>query len=275
MLREIKKKERIKILNDIEKNGYSLVKELIKNKNVNILLNKLKEVYKKTKLVNKKKYNGVPKRDAKDLRIYNLPQKDKLFIDLITHKEIEKILIPLLNDPYYRYLPKNLPNYIVGSSTARSSGNLLDLHIDSMFPFTGKQPISMLLLFVIEEMYQENGGTVVVPKSHLSGTYTDRKTKKKISINGKPGDLLIIDSRTWHGTSENKTNKSRWLINTLLTQWWLKQQVDIPSSIPKKILNQITNKQKQILGFCSIPPKSEKDRINTKCGYEIFKNVST
>ena len=53
--------------------------------------------------------------------------------------------------------------------------------------------------------------------------------------------------------------------------WWMKQQVDFPRSIPKKILKKLSNKQKQILGFCSIPPISEEDRINIKCGYEVLK----
>ena len=35
--------------------------------------------------------------------------------------------------------------------------------------------------------------------------------------------------------------------------------------------NKLNNKQKQILGYCSIPPKSENDRINIKCGYEVLK----
>ena len=78
-----------------------------------------------------------------------------------------------------------------------------------------------------------------------------------------------MDSRTWHGTTENKTNNSRWLINANITQWWLKQQVNIPKTIPKKIFSKLSNKQKQILGFCSIPPESEKDRVNTKCGYDF------
>ena len=85
MLREIKKKERIKILNDIEKNGYTLVKELIKNKNVNILLNKLKEVYKKTKLVNA---GNQLTRLPKELKNIESPKKRKeLFLK--TQKEIQ------------------------------------------------------------------------------------------------------------------------------------------------------------------------------------------
>lgn len=271
MLRKISKNELNQIFKDLKIYGFSHVKSLILNQKVKVLLNKVIKIHKDLNLKTTQ-IKGLPKRDSKDLRIYNLPEKDKYFIDLITDIQIEKILKPLINDPYYRFLPRNVPNYIVGSSTARSSGYALDLHIDSMFPFSGKWPISILLLFVLEEMNEKNGATIVVPGSHMSSSYTDRSLKDRKVICAKPGDLVLIDSRTWHGTLENKTNKTRWLINSLITQWWLKQQVDIPDTIPKSIFKKLSNKQKQILGYCSIPPKSELDRINTKCGYDILKN---
>ena len=47
-------------------------------------------------------------------------------------------------------------------------------------------------------MSGKNGATIVVPKSHLTGKYTNRLTKKFKVINANPGDVLILDSRTWH-----------------------------------------------------------------------------
>ena len=42
-----------------------------------------------------------------------------------------------LNDKYYRFLPDSVPNYILGGYNGRSSGDKLDLHIDSFMPYTG------------------------------------------------------------------------------------------------------------------------------------------
>ena len=38
----------------------------------------------------------------------------------------------------------------------------------------------------------------------------------------------------------------------------------MPKGLPRKIYNKCTNLEKQLIGFCSIPPKDEKQRINTK-----------
>ena len=46
-------------------------------------------------------------------------------------------------------------------------------------------------------------------------------------------------------------------------------------SLPNHIYKKCTKVQKQILGFCAIPPKTEFQRINTKTGYKNLKrNVS-
>ncbi len=272
MLKKISKTEFKQHLKNIHVFGYTKVNNFILPKFRKILLDRVIKEHKKIGLETKD-LKGLPVRDKKDLRVYNLPERNKIFTDLISNNNLEKFLKPLINDPYYRMLPKNLPNYIVGSFTARSSGYKLDLHIDSMFPFQGSIPISILVLFVLENMNEKNGATVVVPGSHLSGNYTDRELRNVKTINANKGDVLILDSRIWHGTTENKTKKSRWLMNVLFTQWWLKQQVNITETIPNYIFSKLSNKQKQILGYCSIPPNSERERINTKCGYDFLKKL--
>ena len=134
MIKNLNKNKVNEILREIEVYGYSHVKQFIKTPVKNKLLSRVnkyyKEGFKETKM-----FKGLPKRDRKDLRVYNLPNKDKFFIDLISNSQIEKILKPLINDKYYRFLPDKVPNYILNSFTARSSGYALDLHIDSMIPF--------------------------------------------------------------------------------------------------------------------------------------------
>ena len=176
-----------------------------------------------------------------------------------------------LNDPYYRFLPPDTPNYILNYYNARSSGLALDLHIDSQVPNPGEFTWAMQVVFMLDDMNEENGCTVVVPGSHLSGRYTDREFMNVKHLNAKAGDLVIWDSRLWHGTTENKTGAARWALIATMTQWWVKQSMDITRSLPEDIYQKLSNEQKALLGFCSIPPVDDKIRINTKCGYDFLK----
>ena len=52
--------------------------------------------------------------------ILNLQNKDKRFIDLLGAPIVRALMIKLLNDPYFRFLPPTDPNYILGQFVARS-----------------------------------------------------------------------------------------------------------------------------------------------------------
>lgn len=255
-------------INDINLNGYTKVDNFLKKKYLYILLDKINSIYFKS---NKKSFSGLPNRDLNDKIIYNLQNKDHIFNNLLIDPLIKKIAINKLNDQYYRFLPKNVPNYTLKYFNARSSGNKLDLHIDSYFPYKGEQTIMMQFAVVLEESNKSNGCTVVVPKSHKSGKYSNRGSKNIKHLEAKPGDLLVWDSRTWHGTTNNKSNFSRWAIIMTFGQWWIKPSMEITNSISQKNYSKLNNMQKQLLGFCSITPSNENQRINTKNGYNFLK----
>jgi ectoine hydroxylase-related dioxygenase (phytanoyl-CoA dioxygenase family) len=129
----------------------------------------------------------------------------------------------------------------------------------------------MQFAFVLEDTDEMNGCTVVIPGSHQSGEYTDRDMKKRLPVTAKAGDLICWDSRLWHGTLPNKSNRSRWVLMATLGMWWIKPSMDITRNLPEKIYSGLTNRQKVLLGYCSIPPINEFERTNTKCGHDFIK----
>ncbi len=255
-------KQKIK---EIEINGFCKINNFLSKKINKDLLSLIEKEHFKYKNV---RYKGVPLRDNEDKILYNLQNKDYRFIKILSDKRIKTIAKYFLNDPYYRFLPHDKPNYILNYFNARSSGKKLDLHIDSWIPYIGKKTHMMQFVFLLEESKPTNGCTIVVKGSHKSGKFTNRKSKKIINLTGSAGDLIIWDSRLWHGTLENYDKSSRWAIVTTLSSWWIKQAMDMPKSLPKKIYKRCSNIERQILGFCSIPPKDEFERINTKTGYD-------
>ena len=62
---------------------------------------------------------GVPTRDADDRVVYNLQNKDKHYIDLLGHPLVRDIAMAMLNDPYYRFLPPDIPCLLYTSPSPR------------------------------------------------------------------------------------------------------------------------------------------------------------
>lgn len=270
MFREFKKNELELIINQISLNGYCKVSNVI-NDDV------IEELHKLIENEHTKNYakivKNVPDRDKDDKIVYNLQSISKLFIDIISNKFVSDIAKPFLNDIHYRYLEPDLPNYNLTYFNARSSGQKLDLHIDSGIPFSGSYPIAMQFVFLIEDSTEDNGCTVIVPKSHQSGEYTDRSLdlESLVKLTGKKGDVIIWDSRSWHGTLPNKTGRSRWAIIATFARWFIKPQMNIIKTINDDIYRQCSDAQKHLLGFCAIPPTDPFDRVNTKNGYDFLK----
>jgi hypothetical protein len=46
--------------------------------------------------------------------------------------------------------------------------------------------------------------------------------------------------------------------------------MDITRSLPDSIYQQLSDEQKLLMGFCSIPPSDESMRIVTKAGYDVL-----
>ena len=258
-------------IKDIKIFGYTKIKNYLTDEGVNELKLLVNKEFKKNKKT-KESYKGLPDRGSQDKVVYNLQNLNKIFIDVISTFEIKYILKSFLNDQYYGPIDSSRPNYILNYFNARSSGLPLDYHIDSHIPYLSEEIFMMQAVILLDYSNHKNGCTKVIPGSHLSGKYTDRSFDKYHLIEGEPGDLIFWDSRLWHGTLGNVTKASRWAIISTFSRWWIKQSTDITGSLKDDIYKKLDDEQKQLLGFCSLPPKNQFQRIITKCGYDYLKD---
>ncbi len=268
MFRQVSDKEYDQHLRNLNAYGYTRVEAFMPPETVAMLLDRSWACHAATKDF---EYAGRPARDARDLRVYNLQNKDFIYVEILGEAFIRRVLMNQLNDPYYRWLPADVPNYILQNFNARSSGEALELHIDSRVPIIRDKPVSMQVIYVLEDMDETNGCSVVVPGTHKSGAYTDRELENVLPVHAKAGDLVIWDSRLWHGTQRNNGEKSRWALIASFCMWWMKQDVNMIRTLPEEYYSRMTPEQKQLIGYLSIPPDSELERINVKCGYDFLK----
>jgi len=256
---------------EIENNGFTILKGEIDAFSIKKLKEKIlniKDTYPAPAI------ETTPRLNRESDVIYNPEQKDRFFSKLIfQNKNLRDILIHFLNDKYYKQIPQDKPNYILRAMIARSSASSdLPLHIDSFIPNAGKRLFVMQASVIIDKHDSETGSTVVVPKSRLLDEYADQDGfKSAITIDSEPGDIVLWDSRLWHGALANKSLKTRWALIVTFTRWWIKQNYDLINNLPLEIYNDLSLEEKSIMGYCSHPPKNEYDRIDIKAGYEILK----
>lgn len=204
--------------------------------------------------------------------VYNLQSKDLFFIRMVLGSElIESILVHFLNDRWFTSIPAKAPNYILRSFLARTSNHQMPMHIDSFVPYIGQHVYIMQCSIVLEDQTKDNGCTVLVPRSHLSGEYCRQDSfQTALPIEARAGDLVFWDSRIWHGARENVTGGTRWAMIATFCRWWIKQAFDIPGNLPQGIYDALTDREKAVLGYCSVPYDNEVDGIDMKRGYHLL-----
>jgi hypothetical protein len=206
--------------------------------------------------------------------LYNLQSEGVMYLRQFSRNTlVMEILRSLLNDLYYKQIPPDRPNFILRAMAGRSSGNSsLPLHIDSFVPSSGRHCIACQVAIVLEDQTPETGCTLVVPGSHRSDEYAPQDAMSRaIPLETRAGDIVIWDGRLWHGALGNKTDRSRWSVIATFVRWWLKHNFDIPGTLPQAIYDELDDDEKTMLGYCSIPPRDEFERIDIKAGHGQLK----
>ena len=270
------------LLNAIPKKiNESAKNRLIEQANAEKKLNLAFEDGSKTKKWGEFKENNSNKFKSDDgginQRIWMLPNKGKEFLNILDNHNYFKIMKCVVGDhPIISSF---------GANIAKKGGVRMDLHTDQWWapdPVDRKKdflpPASITrkkfnhqinknilnnsdlisrpsvsnVLIMMNGMTFENGGTMVVPGSHLYGRHPEKNLDshiKPIAAEGPPGCAIITDGRLWHGTGANITEVPRIAIIITFCGPQFRPQENYTFGLRKEILNELTDFQKELLGF--------------------------
>lgn len=260
-----------KAIQDVKEIGYGKVERAVDPATVQDLKSRVEAIHAETKA---KVSGNVPFLNVGHDMVYNLQNKDVLFCKaLLGNETVRRVMMTFLNDQWYRQIPADKPNYILRSLLGRSGGpKAMPLHIDSFIPSSGSTAWSLQVAFILQDQSVENGCTLAVPGSHLKDRYAAQSDLADARpIPSRAGDLVFWDSRLWHAAAGNSSGQSRWSVIATFGRWWMKQNYDIPRNLPQEIFAQLTDEEKAVMGFCSVPPNDEFEGIDIKTGYDSLR----
>ena len=227
-----------------------------------------------------KKWGEFSKKEDKtgiNQRVWMLPNKGKVFLEILENHNYVNCLKHIVGDEYL------VSSY--GANIAKPGGIAMDLHTDQWWlpdpvsrneeflpsgsinrkKFNYKinkdilnngnlisRPAVSNVLIMLNGMSKENGGTLIVPGSHLFGRHPDNILDKDIftiSAEGPPGCAIITDGRLWHGTGANITQKNRLALLITFCGPQFRPQENFTMGIREEVFLQLNDYQKEILGF--------------------------
>ena len=107
-------------------------------------------------------------------------------------------------------------------------------------------------MWMLDEFTADNGATIVVPGSHLSGRQPDAKIDEDadwVSAVGPAGSVVIFEGRTWHSTGVNCTEETRTGLTTNFCAPQFRQQENLLLGTRPEVLKSMSDELKKLCGF--------------------------
>ena len=128
------------------------------------------------------------------------------------------------------------------------------LHQDQSFiaPYNPPEaPILVNTVYILQDVNEVNGGTLLVPASHKMNRGADGfgPLPPAINLEANAGDILLMDGRVLHGGAVNRSDKLRYIITNSTVKPWIRQQEDFLLTISSEVLANASEKFLMRVGF--------------------------
>ncbi|MBT1517149.1 phytanoyl-CoA dioxygenase family protein [Bradyrhizobium sp. SRL28] len=108
------------------------------------------------------------------------------------------------------------------------------------------------VVWMLTDFTEENGGTRLVPGSHLLPDNPDSTVPHKvptIAATGKAGSCIFFDGRLWHGTGQNLTDEPRIGLLAFYCGPQFRQLENFFLGLDPAVLDECSDKFRDLLGY--------------------------
>ena len=166
---------------------------------------------------------------------------------------------PMLEQLNNELLGRGHYAYSFASNIARPGSYPQNLHQDSgaIHPIqTPGAPILVNTVYIMQDVNEVNGGTLVIPTSHrlVSSVKPGEEVgplPPAVNVEAKGGTVMLMDGRLLHGTGVNHTDEWRYIMTNSNVKPWLRQQENWQLSVDPEVLRNASEKLLQRMGFYS------------------------
>jgi ectoine hydroxylase-related dioxygenase (phytanoyl-CoA dioxygenase family) len=226
-------------LKDIDRDGYSVIEDVIAPEHADRIAAHLLEI--------ERKHGIVPSRNAfegrQTVRVYNLLVHGSLCEEIPVHPRVLPVVEGVL-DP--GCLISSLSSVSIGPGEAAQM-----IHSDDqLIPLPKPHPaIVCNTMWALTDFTEENGATRLVPGSHRSQSPDVTQRPASIPAVLRKGSVLIWNGSLWHGGGANRSDRRRVGIAANYCAGWMRQQENQQLGIPRDVARHFPPRLRALVGY--------------------------
>ncbi len=137
-----------------------------------------------------------------NVRVFNLLDLDPVFVDLISHPVALEIAGHLLDDDFI------ISNFTANIARPGSESMVIHSDLGIVLPEPWHAPWSLNVIWCLDDVRGENGGTLYMPGSHRyqrRADVPDDIAQQMVPFEAQAGSVVAMDGRLWHTSGMNRT----------------------------------------------------------------------
>ena len=184
---------------------------------------------------------------AASVRVYNLPEKDPVFIELLRNPIALECVEAVLG-----------PNFLISNFTANNAlpgAAPMKTHSDQalLVPDPWNTPWSINIIWCLDDVDAENGATQYVPGSHLYRTHAEVPLDldaKLQSFAAPAGSLVVMEGRLWHSSGSNvSVDRQRRLAFAYYNVDFIRQQFNWEAALSAETKDSLDDEGRRLFGL--------------------------
>ena len=242
-------KDIVQLRKDMLRWGYCKIEQALSEKQVRIVKERVLEQAEGERLA------GIAQKTPSGQNINCCVNKGRCFELLIEQHPSQVQGGPLIEQLVSEALgPGWISTSLIGAISLKG-GVPQALHQDQGNDPDSRSPMSVNVLTAISDIDEKNGGTLVIPGSHitLSDAVRDRRPVGKlppaINVDAEAGTMVITDGRLLHGTGINHTDEPRIVMLNGMQKSWMRQQENWMLSVRPEVLERASEKLLHRMGY--------------------------
>jgi len=231
----------------LDRDGFIVLKNILSPEQVEAIITRLEALW-----LEEGEQAGVEViQEAGVRRLANLINKGEMFRPLFTHPHILEAIGQVLG-----------PKFRLGSLNARAipphTDPKMPLHADTDYGGTPDKKgfYSLTVIWMLDDFTPENGGTVMVPGSHLSQAVPKTALADiyaphpdQVVVTGRAGDVFVMNGHCWHTGGANMTDHQRRALLGHYNRADHRQQTNQQVLLSPQVQAQMSPLEREILGL--------------------------